>query len=35
MARLSDILNRYNLHTFSPDGMELSEEEAQRAEECC
>lgn len=35
MARLSEVLNKYNLHTFAPDNIELTEEEYQKASECC
>ena len=31
---LHSILNKYNLHTFSPD-VELTDDEAQKADECC
>lgn len=31
---LHTILNKYNLHTFAPD-VEISEDEAQKADECC
>ena len=31
---LHSIMNKYNLHTFSGD-VELTEDEAQKADECC
>ena len=31
---LHSIMNKYNLHTFSPD-VELTDEEEQKADECC
>ena len=35
MAKLASVLNKYNLHTFSPDDIELTDEEYAKAEESC